>query len=132
MLYFSRCPFPLKYCVCRKCLHLQFTTYHICDRLRFCNIFQRGRHRRHSSIPRFLRTASGKRKRHHNRPKTGHPFSHRLSTHAFSSACATTPFSIFPSSKIAPGQLGASFSFVLPIPLPPEVANGTIILPEKS
>lgn len=29
MLYFSRCPFPLKCYACRKCLHLQFTTYHI-------------------------------------------------------------------------------------------------------
>ena len=29
MLYFSRRTFPLKYCVWRKCLHLQFTTYHI-------------------------------------------------------------------------------------------------------
>ncbi len=37
MLYFSRCPFPLKYCVCRKCLHLQFTTYHICDILMIGN-----------------------------------------------------------------------------------------------
>ncbi len=30
MLYFCRRTFPPKYCVCRKCLHLQFTTYHIC------------------------------------------------------------------------------------------------------
>ena len=30
MLYFCRCTFPLKYSVLRKCLHLQFTTYHIC------------------------------------------------------------------------------------------------------
>ena len=29
MLYFCRCAFPLKYSVLRKCLHLQFTTYHI-------------------------------------------------------------------------------------------------------
>ena len=29
MLYFSRCAFPLKYSILRKCLHLQFTTYHI-------------------------------------------------------------------------------------------------------
>ena len=33
---------------------------------------------------------------------------------------------------IAPGQLGASFSFVFPMPLPPEVAKGTMVLPEKS
>jgi len=31
MLYFSKCPFPLKYCICQKCYHLQFTTYHIAD-----------------------------------------------------------------------------------------------------
>ena len=39
MLYFSRCPFPLKYSVLRKCLHLQFTTYHIRNNLliRHCN-----------------------------------------------------------------------------------------------
>ena len=36
MLYFCRRTFPLKYCVCRKCLHLQFTTYHICNIWALC------------------------------------------------------------------------------------------------
>ena len=31
----------------------------------------------------------------------------------------------------APGQLGASFSLVLPMPLPPEVAKGMMVLPFK-
>ena len=34
-----------------------------------------------------------------------------------------------PCSNFAPGQLGASFSLVLPMPLPPEVAKGIIVLP---
>ena len=32
-------------------------------------------------------------------------------------------------SNFAPGQLGTSFSLVLPMPLPPEVAKGIIVLP---
>ena len=38
----------------------------------------------------------------------------------------------FPSRSLAPLQLGASLSFVLPIPLPPEVAKGTIVFPVRS
>lgn len=37
-----------------------------------------------------------------------------------------------PCSSFAPGQLGASFSLVLPISLPPDVAKGMIVLPFKS
>lgn len=33
ILYFSRCSFPLKYCIFRKYLYLQSTTYHIGGRL---------------------------------------------------------------------------------------------------
>ena len=35
-------------------------------------------------------------------------------------------------SSFAPGQLGASFSLVLPMSLPPDVAKGMIVLPFKS
>ena len=37
-----------------------------------------------------------------------------------------------PCSSFAPGQLGASFSLVLPMSLPPDVAKGMIVLPFKS
>lgn len=37
-----------------------------------------------------------------------------------------------PCSSFAPGQLGASFSLVLPMSLPPDVAKGMIVLPFQS
>ena len=37
-----------------------------------------------------------------------------------------------PSSRRAPLQLGARALFVPPMPLPPEVANGTTVLPVRS
>ena len=36
------------------------------------------------------------------------------------------------AQKRAAGQMRLSSSTVRPMPLPPEVANGTIVLPEKS
>lgn len=50
----------------------------------------------------------------------------------FSSSLSETPFSILPFIQFALGQRGLSTSTVLPIPLPPEVAKGIIVLPEKS
>lgn len=38
----------------------------------------------------------------------------------------------FPSTSLAPLQLGRSASLVFPIPLPPEVANGTMVFPVRS
>lgn len=38
----------------------------------------------------------------------------------------------FPSFNSAPGQDGSSSRLVFPIPLPPEVAKGTMVLPLKS
>ena len=67
---------------------------------------------------------------------TFHPtapsYSPSSSAHCLSSCWESLPFSSFPGSSLAPGQLGWSFSFVCPIPLPPEVAKGTTALPEKS
>ena len=37
-----------------------------------------------------------------------------------------------PCRSLAPGQLDASFSLVLPMSLPPDVAKGMIVLPLKS
>lgn len=50
-----------------------------------------------------------------------------------SRACRTKKFVLntLPCSNLAPGQLGARFSLVLPMPLPPEVAKGMMVLPFK-
>ena len=56
----------------------------------------------------------------------------RFFTQFFEESSDKFPFSSLPWSSVAPGQLGPSFSFVFPIPLPPEVAKGIIVLPEKS
>ena len=50
----------------------------------------------------------------------------RVSTHADKSALLEYELNILPCNSFAPGQLGASFSLVLPIPLPPDVANAYI------
>ena len=42
------------------------------------------------------------------------------------------PLKTLPSISFAPLQLGARRSFVLSMSLPPEVANGMIVLPVKS
>ena len=57
---------------------------------------------------------------------------YRLSTKAFRLSGVWRPFSSLPSRISAPGALGLRFSTALPKPLPPEVANSTIFLPEKS
>ena len=54
------------------------------------------------------------------------------SSQAASSSLVTLALKTFPSSKVEFGQLGFNFSLVLPIPLPPDVANGIIVLPLKS
>lgn len=53
----------------------------------------------------------------------------RVSTHADKSALLEYELNILPCNSFAPGQLGASFSLVLPIPLPPDVAKGITVLP---
>ena len=54
------------------------------------------------------------------------------STHASSSLCPTLCLKALPSISFAPLQLGARRSFVLPILLPLEAANGMIVFPVKS
>lgn len=56
----------------------------------------------------------------------------RSFTQFFRESSDRFPFNSLPCSSAAPGQLGFSFAFVFPIPLPPEVAKGIIVLPEKS
>ena len=46
-----------------------------------------------------------------------------ISTHADRSALLGFPLSTLPCNSFAPGQLGASFLLVLPMPLPQEVAR---------
>ena len=41
------------------------------------------------------------------------------------------PFTTLPSFQLAFGHIALRPSSVLPIPLPPEVANGIIVLPEN-
>ena len=55
-----------------------------------------------------------------------------ISTHADKSAFVEVAGKTFPCRSLAPGQLGASFSLVFPMPLPPEVAKGMIVFPFKS
>ena len=52
--------------------------------------------------------------------------------HAAALAALPLPWNTFPSTSFAPGQLGASFCRVLPMPLVPEVAKTTTVLPERS
>ena len=56
----------------------------------------------------------------------------RLSAHARRLWDDGRPLSSLPERSTAPGQLGWSFSFVFPIPLPPEVAKGITFFPAKS
>lgn len=60
------------------------------------------------------------------------PHFHSDASQAASSALDTLALNTLPSSKVEFGQLGCNFSFVLPIPLPPEVAKGMMVLPVKS
>ena len=47
--------------------------------------------------------------------------------------CPVDPYvDTLPCRSLEPGQLGASFSLVLPMSLPPDVAKGMIVLPFKS
>jgi len=55
------------------------------------------------------------------------PFAHARSVSILAFAGKTLPFSSF-----APLQLGSRRLFVFPIPLPPEIANGMIVLPVRS
>lgn len=52
--------------------------------------------------------------------------------HISSSFKLTLLLKTLPFKSFAPEQLGASFWFVSPMPLPPDVANGIIFLPAKS
>lgn len=52
--------------------------------------------------------------------------------YADKSALLEYELNTLPCSSFAPGQLGASFSLVLPMSLPPDVAKGMIVLPFKS
>ena len=52
--------------------------------------------------------------------------------HAAALAAQPLPWNTFPSTSFAPGQLGVSFCMVLPMPLVPEVAKTTTVLPERS
>jgi len=56
----------------------------------------------------------------------------KLSAHADNSPMLTLLLNFCPLRSVAPLQLGNSFSFVLPISLPPEVAKGMMVLPDKS
>ena len=47
-------------------------------------------------------------------------------------SCSEAPVSMRPSFQSVPGHRGLSCSSVLPRPLPPEVAKGISVLPEKS
>ncbi len=56
----------------------------------------------------------------------------RPETQPFSS-CSDAPFNSLPGRHVTlPGQSGRSTFSVSPSPLPPEVAKGTMVLPEKS
>lgn len=56
----------------------------------------------------------------------------KLSAHPFNSFSLTRTEKTFPSFKSAPAQDGANSLFVFPMPLPPEVASGIIVLPARS
>ena len=56
----------------------------------------------------------------------------KLSTQAAKSLAVASDLNTLPWSILALGQLADRFSFVLPMPLPPEVAKGITVFPEKS
>ena len=56
----------------------------------------------------------------------------RLCAHCLSAASEGLPLSRPPATIFAPGQLEASSAAVCPNPLPPEVANRTMVFPAKS
>ncbi len=60
------------------------------------------------------------------------PFYYSLSAHAARSDFDVPRLNTLPSKSLAPPQLGLSTEFVLPMPLPPEVAKGMTVLPESS
>ena len=57
---------------------------------------------------------------------------HQYTLAQSASALSDAPFTTFPAFQSAFGQSFLSSSTVLPMPLPPEVAKGTTILPERS
>ena len=50
----------------------------------------------------------------------------------FAQSAAPEPFRSCPFFQFAPGQQASTLSCALPMPLPPEVAKGIMVLPEKS